>query len=188
MENKNWIERLLLFIPKTKFNVVKLWNEELECNIIDIYISGPYIEVEYYLFYDNIKSIYNVGEHICDWHCEGGVLYEDINNINIACAAFIFYVWDRTLDEGKYRKDGEGFEEWRNRIKQLADNLFLEVSKYFDVKESDKSYIYKYGRVNGVDKYGTIDDANKILEKRNLKRSCLFTCKKVEILQTAEKF
>jgi len=72
MENKTWIERLLLFIPKSKYNVGILWNEELKCNIIDIYVPGPYIEVEYYLFYDNVKSIYNVGDHVCDWHSEGG--------------------------------------------------------------------------------------------------------------------
>lgn len=186
MENKNWIEKLLLFVPKSEFNVGKLWNEELKCNIIDVYVPGPYIEVEYYLFFDNTKSIYNIGDYICDWHSGGGILYEDINNIDIACAAFIFYVWDRTQDKEKYRKDGEGFEDWRSRIKQLADNLFAEISKYFDVKESDKSYIYKYGRVNGVDKYGTVNDANKILEKRNLKRS-LFNCNKLEIIQTAEK-
>jgi hypothetical protein len=186
MENKNWIEKLLLFIPKSKYNVGILWNEELKCNIIDIYVPGPYIEVEYYLFYDNVKSIYNVGDHVCDWHSEGGVLYEDINNFDIACAAFIYYIWDKTPNDEKHMKDGEDFEEWRSRIKQMADNLFIEVSKYFDIKESDKRYIYKYGRVNGVNKYGTVNDTNKIPEKRNLKES-LFDCNKLEIIQTAEK-
>ena len=36
MENKTWIEKLLLFIPKSKYNVVKLWDEEYKCNIINI--------------------------------------------------------------------------------------------------------------------------------------------------------
>lgn len=186
MENKNWIEKLLLFIPKSKFNVVKLWDEEYKCNVIGIYENNPW-GVEYYLYYDAKKSIYNIGDHTCDWHCEGGILYEDINNIDIACAALIFYIWDITPNEEKHMKNGESFEEWRNRIKQLANNLFLEVSKYFDLKESDKSYIYKYGRVNGVNEYGTVNEDNKMLKKRNIKRSCLSTCKKIEVLQTAEK-
>ncbi|MBR5644147.1 MAG: hypothetical protein IKW77_08170 [Salinivirgaceae bacterium] len=177
MENKNWIEKLLLFIPKSKFNVVKLWDEEYKCNIIDIYNDKPYLEVEYYLSYDVKKSTYSIGFHIYDNHSEEGWFYEDINSIGTACAALIFYIWRKECGERK-RKQDEEFEAWRNRIKQLANNLFVEVSKYFDVKESDKSLVYKYGWVN---------DAERIPEKQTMKKSCLITCKKIEVLQTAEK-
>ncbi len=177
MENKNWIEKLLLFIPKSKFNVVKLWDEEYKCNIIDIYNDKPYLEVEYYLSYDVKKSTYSIGFHIYDNHSEEGWFYEDINNIGTACAALIFYIWRGTCEERK-RKQDEEFEAWRNRVKQLANNLFIEVGKHFDVTESDKSLVYKYGWVNGVE---------RIPEKQTMKKSCLITCKKIEVLQTAEK-
>lgn len=175
MENKNWIEKLLLFIPKTKFNVVKLWDEESKCNIIDIYDDN--LEFEYYLSYDVRKSTYNVGFHIFDNHSEEGWFYEDINSIDTACAALIFYIWDDYCEE-RHRKQGEEYDAWCNRVKQLANNLFIEVSKYFDVKESDKSLIYKYGMTN---------DVERIPKKRTMKRSCLSTCRKIEVLQTAEK-
>ncbi|MBR6251624.1 MAG: hypothetical protein IKR17_10595 [Bacteroidales bacterium] len=176
MENKNWIERLLLFIPKSKFNVVKLWSEEMKCNVLDIYDDKPFT-VEYYLYYDVKKSIYNIGFHIFDWHSEEGWVDEDINNINTACAALIFYIWRGTCEERK-RKQDEEFEAWRNRVKQLANNLFIEVGKHFDVTENDKSLVYKYGWVNGVE---------RIPEKQTMKKSCLITCKKIEVLQTVEK-
>lgn len=177
MENKTWIEKLLLFIPKSKYNVVKLWDEESKCNIIDIYDDKPYLEVECYLSYNVEKSIYNIGYHIFDNHSESGSLYEDINNIDTACAALIFYIWDTYCDDKKCKQD-ESEEEWDNRVEQLANNLFVEVSKYFNVKESDKSLIYKYGMVN---------DAERIPTTRSVKQSFLITCKKVEVLQTAEK-
>lgn len=177
MENKNWIEKLLLFIPKSKFNVVKLWDEEYKCNIIDIYNDKPYLEVEYYLSYNVEKSIYNIGYHIFDNHSEGGSFYEDINSIDTACAALIFYIWDDYCEE-RHRKQGEEYDAWCNRVKQLANNLFDEVSKCFDVKESDKSLIYRYGMAI---------DVERIPKKRTMKRSCLSTCRKIEVLQTAEK-
>ena len=176
MENKNWIDKLLLFIPKSKFNVVRLWNEELKCNLIDIYDSRSYSD-EYYLFYDAKKSIYNIGRHIFDNHSESGSLYEDINNIDTACAALIFFIWRSTCEERKRNQDETG-EDWGNRVKQLANNLFDEVSKYYDVKESDKSLVYKYGWVNEVERIPT---------KRSMKNSCLITCKQIEVLQIAEK-
>ena len=175
MENKNWIEKLLLFIPKSKYNVVKLWDEESKCNIIDIYDDN--LEFEYYLSYDVRKSTYNVGYYLYDNHSEGGRFYEDINSIDTACAALIFYIWDDYCEDRK-RKEDETGEEWDNRVKQLANNLFDEVSKCFDVKESDKSLIYRYGMVN---------DVERIPKKRTMKKSCLSTCKKIEVLQTAEK-
>ena len=46
------------------------------------------------------------------------------------------------------------------------------------VKESDKSLIYKYGMTN---------DVERIPKKRTMKRSCLSTCRNIEVLQTAEK-
>ena len=175
MENKTWIEKLLLFIPKSKYNVVKLWDEESKCNIIDIYDDN--LEFEYYLSYDVRKSTYNVGYYLYDNHSEEGWFYEDINSIDTACAALIFYIWRTECGEIE-RKQNESGEEWNNRIKRLADTLFVEASKYFDVKESDKSLVYKYGWVNGVE---------RIPEKQTMKKSCLITCKKIEVLQTAEK-
>ena len=177
MGNNTWIEKLLLFIPKTKFNVVNLWDEEYKCHVIGIYENKSYWEVEYYLSYNVKQSIYNIGFYIFDNHSEGGRFYEDINNINTACAALIFFIWD-TYCEDRKRKEDETGEEWDNRVKQLANNLFDEVSKCFDVKESDKSLIYRYGMVN---------DVERIPKKRTMKKSCLSTCKKIEVLQTAEK-
>ncbi len=176
MDNKNWIEKLLLFIPKSKFNVVKLWDEELNCNVIDIYDNRPYTD-EHYLYYDIKKAIYNVGYHIFDTRSAYGSLYEDIYNVDLACAALLFNIWP-LFNNNIDKKDGESFEDWNKRKEIFANNLFERLAKQFDINILDKELLFQYG--------GFLIDTKRPPKKMSIK-SGIFYCKKIEVLQTAEK-
>jgi len=50
--------------------------------------------------------------------------------------------------EWQWKKD-ESYEDWHVRLFMLEENLFIEINKYFKVKEEDKTHLYRYGGLLG---------------------------------------
>jgi len=134
--------------------------------------------VSYYMFYYNIsKKQYNIVLYTSERGDSYGTFCEDMDDFDFACAAFIYKITDR-YDLSWERKKNESFDDWRNRRIMYADDLFVEINKYFEMKEAYKPHLYRYaGILKNVDEAIPYKKGIHCYEKN---------FKNIEIIQLAE--
>ncbi|HPH63636.1 MAG TPA: hypothetical protein PLN63_08480 [Paludibacteraceae bacterium] len=152
--DKNWLDNLLKFFPKSMFNVEKMWDNEWKSYAIIVCDDYRFPDKTYEIFYyDTQNNHYNMSILMPDRKGGvGGTFREDLYDLDFACAAFIYRV-RRTYDKEYKKIIGESFESWDERRYKWAENLWQNISKYFKIKEEDRDHLYRYGGIYGKEDF-----------------------------------